>query len=203
MKYMNAVVVGALCVGIAMAPAGAALVDFESLPLGSVLEVGDPPWVEDGVQITGHEFFWSGGGSTVDGDATIGIGGMAGGAGQEAGWINNINLDFDFGGPQTYVSFLFGEYGGNLNIELNGDFVNFEEMGAIDGTVIGGVAVAVTDYTGGYGGGGTGLVELSGVINSFKVGGQEYAMDDVYAIPSPGGALMLAVASLLCIRRRR
>ena len=76
-------------------------------------------------------------------------------------------------------------------------------MGNIDGTTIGGVAVAVTDYTGGYYGGGTGFVELTGTINSFKVGGQEYAMDDVYAIPTPAGAMMLGIASLLCIRRRR
>ncbi|UCD73772.1 MAG: hypothetical protein JSV91_08220 [Phycisphaerales bacterium] len=202
MNKLNATIAVAFAFGAVVVPARAAFVDFESLPLGSVLHVGDA-WVESGVEIRGCSFFWYPSGWTGDGWAEIGNDGLAGGSGHEAGWINNINLDFDFGGPQTYVSFLFGEYGGNLNIEINGYFHNFENMGNIDATTIGGVAVAVTDYTGGYYGQGTGFVELTGTINMFRIGGQEFALDNVYAIPGPGSAMMLGLASLLCIRRRR
>jgi hypothetical protein len=70
-------------------------------------------------------------------------GGMANGSGMEM-MVNNINLDIDFGGSVTYSEVYFGEYGGNLNLEINGQFVNFENFHQIDGALIGGVDCIVS-----------------------------------------------------------
>ncbi len=74
---------------------------------------------------------------------------MANGSNYELN-TNNINALFLFDssiGPQTDVEFLFGEYGGNINLMVNGDFVNFENFSDIDGITLGGVLVTV-DYGG-------------------------------------------------------
>ena len=104
----------------------------------------------------------------------MGSGGLAGGTGQELA-VNNVNLNFDFGRPVRSISLLFGEYGGNLNIEINGDFRNFDNFTDIDGAIIGGVQVSVIN---GFGND-AGRLELEGVISSFSVGGQELWIDEV------------------------
>jgi hypothetical protein len=146
-------------------------VDFESLTLGDQYVYGDI-FVDSGAAIAVKEFFFSGGTSTTDGFAQVGNGGLAGGAGLEL-QVNNVNLAFDFGHALTGLGFLFGEYGGNLNLEVNGDFHNFDNFADIDGLTIGGVTVSVTNGLGND----TGQVLLSGTINSFSVGGQELWVD--------------------------
>ena len=75
--------------------------------------------------------------------------GNAGGTGNEV-WMEDINLNFDWGPvPLDSIDFLFGEYGGNLNLGVNGVHRNFENLIDIHGTTIGGVLVSVTDFTGG------------------------------------------------------
>jgi hypothetical protein len=99
-----------------------------------------------------------------------------------------VSLWFDFGKTEYAFIIRFGEYGGNLNIAINGDFRNFNNFADINMSSIGGVAVEVT---GGLGND-TGLVLLDGVINrvtltppgldtggvtNFIIGGQELAID--------------------------
>ncbi|MEE8524447.1 MAG: hypothetical protein V3T72_10990, partial [Thermoanaerobaculia bacterium] len=69
----------------------------------------------------------------------------------------------------------FGEFGGNLNIEINGDFQNFGDFADIDGMIIGGVQVAVTN---GFGND-QGTLLLTGEIHSLAIGGQELVIDHV------------------------
>jgi uncharacterized repeat protein (TIGR02543 family) len=149
-------------------------VDFEDPPLGTEYHVGDT-FTDSGAVIDVERFQWDSGqwcnGSC--GYASVANDGDAGGSGQEM-WINNVNLRFDFGSPCESLSLLYGEYGGNLNIEINGDFRNFEDFADIDGLTIGGVTVVVDDL-GDY----KGRLTLSGVINSFAIGGQELCIDDV------------------------
>jgi hypothetical protein len=76
----------------------------------------------------------------------------------DGNWMNNMSLKF-------------GEWGGNLNMEINGDFRNFEDMLDIDGAVNGGVLVTV-DWGGG--GNGCGQVTLTGDLSYIRMGGQEY-----------------------------
>jgi len=75
-------------------------------------------------------------------------------------------LAFDFGHSLTGLTFLFGEYGGNLNLEVNGDFKNFDNFADINRQHDWRRAVSVTNGLGND----TGQVQLSGTINSFAVG---------------------------------
>jgi len=148
-------------------------VDFEDPLLGTTFYVGDI-FTDSGATITVQSFQWSNSKWTTDGYAVIENDGLAGGSGQEI-WVNNVNLDFDFGSPCSGISLLFGEYGGNLNIEINGDFRNFEDFVDINGATIGGVNVVVVN---GFGND-KGSLKLSGTINSLVIGGQELCIDDV------------------------
>ena len=75
------------------------------------------------------------------------------------------------------IEFTYGDYGGNLNIEVNGDFRNIDWFTDIHGATIGGASVTVTSSS--VSGGQQGTVEIAGTIESFSVGGQEMWMDDV------------------------
>ncbi|MCC6799661.1 MAG: hypothetical protein IT325_06070 [Anaerolineae bacterium] len=103
--------------------------------------------------------------------AVIGSGGQAGSAGNEAN-TNNINLAFDFPGTPSGLTLWFGEYGGNLNIRINGDFKNFADFADINGATIGGVQVAVAQLTPEIG-----VLALAGPIDDFAIGGQELWID--------------------------
>jgi hypothetical protein len=150
-----------------------ACVDFEDLILGTNYAVG-ASFIDSGVVVNAHPFVWSNGTAYSGGFAQVGNAGFAGGSGLEI-QANNINLELDFGGSLTGLSFRFGEYGGNLNIEINGDFRNFNNFSDIDGLTIGGVSVSATNGLGND----KGQVRLSGPIDSLIVGGQELWIDDI------------------------
>ena len=156
-------------------------IDFEDLTLGTQYHVGDT-FIDSGVVIAVQKFQWGNlqwydGGYTEVSDNSSGC---SGGSGQHM-WVNNVNLNFTCASPWEGLSLLFGEYGGNLNIEINGDFRNFENFHDIDGDIIGGVDVSVVN---GFGND-RGSLTLSGTINSFAIGGQELCIDDVcITIPS-------------------
>jgi hypothetical protein len=152
-----------------------ACVDFEDLPLPpmGVYHVGDTFPTGPAI-VTALPFQWSGGGWTSDGYAQVDTSGLAGGSGQEM-MVNNVNLHFHFAAPLSCLELKFGEYGGNLNIEINGDFRNFENFADINGLIIGGVEVSVVNGLGND----QGTLTLNGTIHSFVLGGQELWIDDV------------------------
>ena len=149
-------------------------VDFEDLLLRTEYNVGNS-FVDSGATITGETFFWGDGTPFNGGFTRVENGGAAGGTGNEL-QVNNINLAFDFGGPVPGLELPFGEFGGNLNIQVNGDFRNFGNFDDIDGLTIGGVLVSVTapSQTSPRG-----RLKLSGTVQSFAIGGQELWIDDV------------------------
>lgn len=148
-------------------------IEYESLPLGREYYVGDS-FFDQIANHTVRPFAWSDGTITNEGLVKVVDGGQAGHLGQELN-INNANVAFDFGSSIENLSLRFGEYGGNLNIRINGDFRNFENMQDINGATIGGVQVTV------YGGFGNdrGVLILEGIINQFSIGGQEFFIDHV------------------------
>jgi uncharacterized repeat protein (TIGR02543 family) len=159
-------------------------VDFEDLPLGTQYHVGDT-FTDSGVVIAVQKFQW---GNLQWCNGSCGYTEVSnnlswcwpGGSGQHM-VVNNVNLRFVYDGPWEGLSLLFGEYGGNLNIEINGDLRNFEDFDDIHGDVIGGVDVSVVN---GFGND-RGSLTLSGTINAFAIGGQELCIDDVcITIPS-------------------
>ncbi len=148
-------------------------VEYESLPLDASYSVGDT-FFDQIANHTVRPFVWSDGTVFSGGSVNVVDGGQAGHLGQELN-INNANVEFDFGSPVKNLSLRFGEYGGNLNIRINGDFANFNLMKDIDGATIGGVQVTV------FGGSGNdrGVLILEGTINDFAIGGQEFFIDHV------------------------
>jgi hypothetical protein len=149
-----------------------ACVGFEDLTVGTRYTVG-AVFSSSGAEITPKPFTWSNGQITTNGYTEVDDGQLAGASGNDM-QVNNINLAFDFGGPVSGLSLNYGEYGGNLNIEINGDFRNFNRFLEIDGLTIGGVQVAVFEF-----GNGLGSLELTGTIHSFAIGGQELWIDQV------------------------
>ena len=160
---------------------------YEDLTLGDTFVHGDA-FVTDAYHYEVQHFTWWDGTDTYGGVVTVGNAGWACSLGNELGYNNATTLirrtDGDW---MENVSFKFGEYGGNLNLEINGDFWNFDNMVDIDGMVIGGVTVSV-DWGGG--GGDCGQVSLSGDVEFLRIGGQEFWMDcfaaDALAAPVPG-----------------
>lgn len=151
-------------------PVDVCCVEFEEQQVGAQYAVGST-FTDAGVPITVEPFTWSNGTSTSGGMAVIGSGGQAGSAGNEAN-TNNINLAFDFPGTPSGLTLWFGEYGGNLNIRINGDFKNFADFADINGATIGGVQVAVAQLTPEIG-----VLALAGPIDDFAIGGQELWID--------------------------
>ena len=160
--------------------AAPALLDFEDLALGSTYFTGDT-FVTSGSTVKASDFQWSNGIWTSGGFSSVDNGGLAGGSGQDLA-LNNINLNFIFNGPVDRIELLFGEYGGNLNIDINGTFVNFANFSDINGTIIDG---AFVDVINGFGND-MGSLAITGSINSFAIGGQELWIDNVeFFVPVP------------------
>ncbi len=151
-------------------------VDFEDLPWGTVFTV-PASFSDSGATVSVQPFMWATGTWTNEGFARIGNEGRAGGTLQEVE-VNNVNLDFDFGGPLDVLSLRFGEYGGNLNLTVNGVFTNFNNFADLPGTLPPPLNAAVVNGLGND----TGILELSvsgGTITSFTIGGQELWLDDL------------------------
>ncbi|MCE2882026.1 MAG: dockerin type I repeat-containing protein [Planctomycetaceae bacterium] len=91
--------------------------------------------------------------------------------------LNNINAQLDFAGSigsQSNVFLAFGEYGGNINLAVNGDFRNFADFLDIDGATVGGCTIRV--LSGGTGGD-CGTLAVLGIVHQLVVGGQEFWID--------------------------
>ena len=161
---------------------------FDSLPLGSritVYQLNPAPnntWQPPNGDFWGGKFVWANGISTDAGFALIDNKMRASGSGHEV-VINNINLCFsaNFGQVLKRIRFAFSERGGNLNLMLNRQFVNFGNFHDIHGQTIAGVRVNVLS---GGAGNDTGKVEFVGTINDQRwwghmaIGGQELWVDD-------------------------
>jgi hypothetical protein len=142
---------------------------------------------DSGARIEVQPFQWSTGAWTYGGVLDIGAAGRAGGSGQEAG-TNNVNLAVALPTGCEVMTLRFGEFGGNINVGINGDFRNVQNFADLHGAVIGGVPVTVVN---GYGDD-QGTVRLEGAVwpstfwldgtpveASLIIGGQELWIDDI------------------------
>jgi len=151
-------------------------VDFEDPALGSTYVVSSVLTDSD-QSMTLTAFQWPAGTWYSGGFAEIVTPDWcnAGGSGQEL-LLNNINVQFAFPTLADGVVIQFGEYGGNVNIAINGDFRNESTFGDVVSPV-GGVAVSCAGA--GCSAGGPGTLYLVGTVTSLSIGGQEFCIDDV------------------------
>ncbi len=168
------------------------VVMFEDLPLTQQYIIGNS-FSSDGVEITC---------TTYDPGATafaiVQADGDAGGTGNEI-WLNNISLDFAFPIDPLYgLSLQYGEYGGDVIFEINGDLHGAAGFSALHGTMVGGVMVTVVDI------GDKGAIFATGPISSFSIGGNELAIDNIIAcIPEPATLALLGLGALVLLRRKK
>ncbi len=153
-----------------LAPGGC--VDFESLTTGTIYNVTDS-FADSGVTVTAAPFQWSNGTWTSAGFSEVETNNLGGGTGRDLE-VNNITLEFDFGRDIDSLRLLFGEYGGNINLTINGDFRNESNFSVLHGQIVGGTLVEVLTSPPGFG-----VIRITGVVNSFSIGGQELWIDDV------------------------
>lgn len=147
-------------------------INFEGFAFGATYHFGDTLW-ESATKMTLKEFYWSNGTPTNNGNLKVDNKGLAGHTGLDVN-LNNITVAFTFPSAPTGLILYYGEYGGNINVEVNGDLKNVQNFADINGAVIGGVNVSITNVVGQKG-----VLNLLGTINSFSIGGQELWIDHV------------------------
>ena len=194
--------------------ASASMVTFESLTLGTTYNgsgysQGDLIFSEDGIDVTIEEFLWSPGNPTFGGFAMVaspstpvpGAGTFDFGSGQLMG-INNISLEFDFtnlGFAVDHVTVNYANNGGNENVSVNGGAIESSLISNAPANIAPGVTLATSfDNIAGYW-----TLDLTGPIDSMRIGGQEFAIDNVIATPEPSTLVLLAAAALVATRRPR
>ena len=145
---------------------------YEDLLTGDTYNYPDT-FVTDGILCRQLGFQWGSSTWFFNGTTTVDNRAYACASGNEL-WLNNSMIAHDFAasvGTMENVSLQFGEYGCNVNIDINGDFRNVANFIDLDGMTIGGVTVHVP--TGGLGNdcGKTGRVDV------LAIGGQECWID--------------------------
>jgi len=153
-------------------PPSADCVEFEEQTNGDIYGHGQF-FVDSGVAIELGEFFWSGGGSTTQGSCTIDNQQASGGTGLDAN-SNNITLHFDFGTMYEHLELLYTNFGGNINVWVNGAMANVGNVTDLNLAMVGGATIRVQPPTGS-----SGMLIIDGHIDSFGIGGQELWIDNV------------------------
>ena len=129
--------------------------------------------------VTVSPFTWSDGTVTSSGDARV----LLVGAEVSPTHVlapNNANLQFDFGETLTSLTVVFSDMGGNVNLLVNGQLQNVENLSSLNGQSVAGVFVAVNQLTDTLG-----VLSLSGTIDSFAIGGQEFWIDNLLITGQP------------------
>ena len=171
-RLVNSLFLASLC---SAAPCAAEAPRWEDHALGSTFAVGDIT-TADGIEVFFDCFTVPGHMPTCTGEATV----MPESPGcnyDHRLWLNNINARMELAGsigPQPDLKLLFGEYGGVINIEINGHYAIFDNFIDAHLAVLGGVKIEVV--SGGFGAD-CGEVILRGVTEKLVIGGQEFWID--------------------------
>jgi hypothetical protein len=157
-------------------------VEVQDLILGDTYLVGDTFTVNNvsstfGFDVLASDYIFTSGTAFGGGFAEVENTGLAGYFGNELK-VNNINLQFTpTAVPPMGVSVLFGEYGGNINLSVNGVFANVSNFIDLDGASLGGAMISVP--TGGFGNDTGELLIYGTAITQFTIGGQELWIDHI------------------------
>ncbi len=179
--------------------AGVAIVDFESLAVGTRYGMsegdspGGPAFDQNGIAVTLENYH--NGSFTGFFRAEV----QAGGSNMFATrhlYIDNINIGFDFTGvgfPVNQVSVDYHEFGGVDNFSVNGGpVIEYPSLTDLPTMVVSGVTAAVDADS----------IVLSGPIARFQIGGQELVIDNIVAVPEPVSLTLLGIG-LIALRGMR
>lgn len=152
--------------------------DFEDLAPGDSWPLFQGT-TEDGVDMDAFLLYELGGFPvTPDPVMATGTSGLAGFSGQDLRLIDaTVQLNFGENCVRN-LSLHFGNYGGLVNIQINGDLQAFPDMAALDGQTVGGALLSVTRVP--VPGGFTGILYITGDIDSnFYIGGADFYVDHI------------------------
>lgn len=201
------VVTVSLALTSSLAEAQVAVVDFESLPVGTQFgglplpdSPGDLVFTEDGVGVRVDNFTL---GAFV-GFNIVEIGGFTDPSFPTTpATINNIRLDFDLSGlgPVTGAAFEYADFGGDENLVINGTVLELPDFSSAP-AMVGAVSINVSPPMGGSP---IGQVSLSGPISSLAIGGQELGIDNVRFryVPEPTTLSLAGLGLVGCLLSRR
>ena len=113
----------------------------------------------------------------------------------------NVSLEFDFAdiGPIDQVTFEWANGGGNENISVNGEEIWFQSIVTAPTEIAPGVTLTASFDKLTL----VGTANLVGPIESLRVGGQEFAIDSIVAVPEPATLVCLALGLAAAFSRRR
>jgi MYXO-CTERM domain-containing protein len=188
-------IVAGVAVATMAGAASAALLDFEGSTLGSMsFAVGtiDAYHCDLGIDyrptITG--------GVSSFGMAMITASGDAGGSGNEL-FLSNALAEVEHGETLENVSFIFGDFGSDVNLSFNGQSNVANNFVDFNGLEFGGATVTVSGNA----------VSIDGPGTELSIGGLPVVIDDLYfdiaTVPTPGAVSLAGVAGLVMVRRRR
>ncbi len=154
--------------------------DLSGPAVGTEYFVGDS-LTPNGSTIQFTQFQWDNGQWYADGVARIVNSDNAGGVASEIN-LNNINLRVVPNSPGYTASYKYAHFGGNINLGVNGFLRNTYDLSTLDGTVVGGCDVEVTQTVVNPSLR-TGEVEIicpaPVLLEKFGIGGQEFFVDDI------------------------
>lgn len=176
----------------------AAQVNFETLAVGQTFGSGSHSpgqflFSQDGINVTGQTYqtglFSDFNLATIHGPGTDLFA-------TNHVWFDNINFGFDLSGigPINSVSIEYHEFGGVNNFSVNGGAIlELPAMTSMPINVAPGVTATVDSDS----------IQLSGIVTTFLIGGQELAVDNIVAVPEPTClALLVAGLGAGMLRRR-
>ncbi len=155
-------------------------IDFEDIPKDTLFPSGSS-FTSNGVLMHLSEFYSNVGSCTnptPGNSARVEDGNMACGVSHELA-INNVNVEFDYGVSLLGMVIDFGEYGGNINLSINGQCVSEQFFSDVP-PLVGGVMVTVVEPNLGQG---CGRITLQGNIQDVSIGGQELWIDNIRCEP--------------------
>jgi hypothetical protein len=160
--------------------------NFEALPAAAVYNAADFD-----IFLEGDALFLTGGFLTApgelisDGTAAVSSLNRANHFGQELHLTNATVSIFTSISCMTDLSFRFGDYGGKVNLLLNGELVIVDSLTELDGTLLGGALISVNTLP--APGGEVGRLSVSGEVTSLDIGGADLYVDHICyaACPDP------------------
>ena len=152
---------------------------FQDQTLGTTYAVGDA-FTSGAATYRVEPFFAPGPDCTglVAGGARIQNGGLACSNGNELE-IHDANVGITFGTTVDRVVLNYGEYGGNVNLTINGDCRNVDNFNELNATDVGDVRVIVGDFD--QSGNSCGMMYLVGPIEQLRIGGHDLLIDNLRA----------------------